>query len=112
VLASVYGATGRRAEADRLHREVIAILDAKFGKHHSDSARARIDFAEHLRAIGRNQAAIVMYTEALRVYEHAFGAGTPRVVAIEKAMAVTHQALSQSQAGWVVRHGVDRKAGC
>jgi hypothetical protein len=60
VLASVYGATGRRAEADRLHREVIAILGAKFGKHHSDSARARIDLAQYLRPIGRNQAAIVI----------------------------------------------------
>jgi tetratricopeptide (TPR) repeat protein len=99
VLASIYTVNGRRAEADGIYREVITILDAKLGKHHPDSARGRVDFAGYLRAIGRDQAAIVMYTEALRVYEQAFGEGAPRVLAIQSAIATTREALRLSQAG-------------
>jgi tetratricopeptide (TPR) repeat protein len=109
VLASIYGVSGRRAEADGIHREVIAILDVKLGKQHPDSARARVDFAGYLHAIGRDQAATVMYTEALSVYEHAFGAGSPRVVAVQKAMAISQEAVSRSQAGRLIRSPVVTK---
>jgi tetratricopeptide (TPR) repeat protein len=109
VLASIYSVNGKRAEADGIHREVIAILDAKLGKHHPDSARARVDFAGYLRVIGRDQAAIVMYTEALPVYEQAFGPGAPRVIALESAIATTREALRRSQAGWLLhRADVDK----
>ncbi|MCZ6847497.1 MAG: tetratricopeptide repeat protein, partial [Alphaproteobacteria bacterium] len=63
-LAGLYGAQGKYAEAEPLHKRALAIYEKALGPEHPDVARVLKNYAALLRKTGRSGEATMMELRA------------------------------------------------
>ena len=90
-MAQLYGAQGRYAEAEPLHRRSLAIREKTLGPDHPDVGTSLNNLAELYRAQGRYAEAEPLFRRDLAIYEKALGPDHPDVGLALNNLAVLYE---------------------